>query len=74
MNNFVTPPSQTAAQSANSLAFAGNRLATCSSLNEGLDVNFIYADFWFEGDLPQLTQDHNTALAARRKRKIRQRR
>eukprot|EP00339_Tiarina_fusa_P018132 CAMPEP_0117031182 /NCGR_PEP_ID=MMETSP0472-20121206/22446_1 /TAXON_ID=693140 ORGANISM="Tiarina fusus, Strain LIS" /NCGR_SAMPLE_ID=MMETSP0472 /ASSEMBLY_ACC=CAM_ASM_000603 /LENGTH=383 /DNA_ID=CAMNT_0004739463 /DNA_START=48 /DNA_END=1199 /DNA_ORIENTATION=+ len=74
MNNFVTPPSQTAARSANSLEFARNRLATCSSLNEGLDVNFVYVDFWYEGDLPQLTQEHNMALANRRQRQIRKRR
>lgn len=70
VNNFVTPPSQTAAQSANSLSFARNRVETCSTMND-LDVNFVYVDFWFEGNLPQLTQEHNFALGTQRKRKVR---
>jgi hypothetical protein len=71
VNDFQSPPSQSAAQTLNSLEFAKNRIDTCSELNEGLDVNFIYADFWNEGDLIELTQQHNAALAARRERRIR---
>jgi hypothetical protein len=71
VNNFVTPPAQASAKTVNEVEFAKNRIETCSQLNENLDVNFIYADFWSEGDLPRLTQEHNTELAARRRRNVR---
>lgn len=71
VNSFVTPPDQSAARTVNSYDFAKLRMETCSDLNEYLDVNFIYADYWSEGDLPRLTQEHNTALAGRRSRMIR---
>lgn len=70
VNSFVTPPDQNAARTANSYDFAKLRLETCSETNENLDVNFIYADYWSEGDLPRLTQEHNAALASRRGRKL----
>jgi hypothetical protein len=71
LNNFVTPPDQSAARTVNSYNFAKLRMETCSELNDSLDVNFIYADYWSEGDLPRVTQEHNTALAGRRRRMIR---
>jgi hypothetical protein len=71
VNNFVVPPSQSASQTLNSLGFAKSRIDTCSALNEDLDVNLIFADFWNEGDLIELTQQHNAALAARRERRMR---
>ena len=71
VNSFVTPPDQSAARTVNSYDFAKLRMETCSDLNDFLDVNFIYADYWSEGELPRLTQKHNTALAAHRRRMIR---
>jgi hypothetical protein len=68
INSFVTLPSQTDAATLNSLSFAETRLEACSALNDSADVNLIFADFWSEGDLPRLAQQHNTALALRRQR------
>mmetsp|Transcript_58066 Transcript_58066/g.173301 ORF Transcript_58066/g.173301 Transcript_58066/m.173301 type:complete len:91 (+) Transcript_58066:1343-1615(+) len=55
VNSFVTPPNSIAAQEANNLGFAKERLSKCSSMT-GLLPNFITVDFWSEGDLPQLVQ------------------
>jgi len=71
INNFISPPDQAEAKTVNEYEFAKNRIATCSDVNEGLDVNFIYADFWSEGDLPRLTQEHNAGLVSRRWRAVR---
>ena len=32
-------------------------------------MNFVYADFWYEGDLPRVVQEHNSALAAHTRRR-----
>jgi hypothetical protein len=75
VNSFVSPPSQSESQILNSYDFAKARISACSDYYSGLDVNLVFADFWEEGDLPRVTQDHNAALAqARRKqrRKLRQ--
>lgn len=66
INTFISPPSQLGSEKLNALSFAKNRLAHCSSLNDFADVNVIFADFWSEGELPQLAQEHNAALASRR--------
>jgi len=71
VNNFITPPAQDKAKTVNEFDFAKNRIAMCSELNENLDVNFILVDFWSEGDLPRLTQEHNAALASRRRKLFR---
>ena len=68
VNNFITPPDQVAARTLNSKTFAENRITTCSEDNQFLDVNFVYVDYWSEGDLPELTQEHNTDLALGRRR------
>jgi hypothetical protein len=67
INSFVTPPSQSAAETLNSLEFARGRLKTCSSLNDSAAVNLMFADFWSVGDLPQLAQEHNSVLVSRRR-------
>ena len=67
INSFVTPPSQLAAETLNSLEFARARLETCSSLNDSADINLMFADFWSVGELPQLAQEHNVALVSRRR-------
>lgn len=64
VNSFVTPPSQSVAKTVNSLKFARTRLESCSTLNDSANVNLIFADFWSEGDLPQLAQEHNVALGS----------
>ena len=67
LNNFVTMPTQSAAQTMNAYDYLANRIDTCSSFHNGLDVNFVYVDFWNEGDLPRLVQERNSALAMQRK-------
>jgi hypothetical protein len=62
VNSFVTPPSQSVAATLNSLDFARTRLKRCSSLNDSANVNIIFADYWSEGELPRLAQEHNVAL------------
>jgi hypothetical protein len=64
VNSFVTPPSQSVAETVNSLEFARTRLESCSSLNDAANVNIIFADYWSKGELPQLAQEHNGALLA----------
>ena len=75
VRSFVTPPSQTYSAAINSYDFAKKRNAACSEHQQKIsgndrNVNFVYADFWFEGDLPRVAQEHNAALAyTRRKEK-----
>jgi hypothetical protein len=71
INSFVTPPSQTDAKTLNSLSFAKTRLETCSALNDAADVNLMFADFWSEGALPSLAQQHNAALSVSRRQQRR---
>jgi hypothetical protein len=68
VNNFVSPPSQGNSRVLNSMEFAKDRIDACSK-QHNRDVNFIYADFWSEGDLPQLVQSHNLDLARKRERR-----
>lgn len=51
----------------NEYNYASGRIDTCSSLNGDMDVNFIYVDFWSEGDIPRLVQERNTAMALQRR-------
>lgn len=67
LNNFISSPSPTAAATMNEYDYIANRIQTCSSINGNLDVNFVYVDFWHEGDLPRLVQDRNSALTLARK-------
>lgn len=67
LNNFITIPIQSNAEIMNEYSYVSNRIDTCSSLNDNLDVNLIYVDFWSEGDLPRLVQERNAAMAVRRR-------
>ena len=71
VNSFVSPPRISSAETINAYDFAKDRIANCSALQSGLDVNVVYADFWSEGDLPRVTQEYNRALAQARRRKLR---
>ena len=68
VNNFIIPPSEDASGTLNSYSEANNLIDTCSAVI-GTDVNFIIADFWSDGDLPRVTQEHNLARASQRQRK-----
>jgi hypothetical protein len=70
VNNFLSPPSNAISKTLNSMEFAGERIKACSEQNN-LDVNFLYADFWSEGNLPQLVQEYNLELAARNRGNVR---
>jgi hypothetical protein len=73
LNNFVSPPSQDAAMTLNSYDTAKTYIDQCSQIL-GTDINFLITDFWSEGELPRMTQDHNTARAAQRRRLLEDRR
>jgi hypothetical protein len=66
LNNFVSPPSQDDAKTLNSYDTAKTYIDTCSQVF-GTDVNFLITDFWSEGELPRMTQDHNMARAEQRR-------
>lgn len=66
VNNFVSPPSQEAAAVLNSYSEAKNLIDTCSTIL-GTDVNFLLADFWSEGELPRVAQEHNLVRAVQRR-------
>ena len=66
LNNFVSPPSQTSAQTLNEHSAATAFVDACTELLR-TDVNFVLVDFWEDGDLPKVTQEHNTALARQRR-------
>lgn len=68
LNNFVSPPSQNSAQILNKYSAASDYVSTCSNMI-GTDINFLLVDYWSEGELPRVTQDHNEARALQRKRK-----
>uniref|UniRef100_A0A8J9SXM9 Uncharacterized protein n=1 Tax=Phaeodactylum tricornutum TaxID=2850 RepID=A0A8J9SXM9_PHATR len=65
VNNFVTLPSSNAAGVLNRLNFVQQHVQQCSALNDGLDVNLVFVDFWHKGNLPEAVQLHNSALARR---------
>ncbi len=67
LNNFVSPPVQSSARKMNEYDYVANRIDTCSSFHGGLEVNFVYIDFWSEGDVPRLVQERNAAKVLRRK-------
>jgi hypothetical protein len=67
LNNFISTPSSSAATVMNEYDYIANRIQECSSINGDLDVNFVYVDFWDEGDLPRLVQERNSALALARR-------
>jgi hypothetical protein len=67
LNNFISIPTQSDAQTMNEYNYISDRIETCSALNDDLEVNFVYVDFWSEGDLPRLVQERNAAMALRRR-------
>lgn len=71
VTSFVTPPNEDAAVTINTASFLRDRMETCSRHNGLLDVNLLYVDFWSIGDMPEMVQNHNRALAARRRSKRR---
>mmetsp|Transcript_825 Transcript_825/g.1962 ORF Transcript_825/g.1962 Transcript_825/m.1962 type:complete len:413 (+) Transcript_825:58-1296(+) len=75
INNFVTSPSQSAAEVVNEYEFAKNKMAECKTQYNNLDANSILVDFWQSGDMVQLQQDTNEArgAAAARRRQRNQR-
>jgi hypothetical protein len=73
VNNFVATPSEDAARTLNSYSEAKDRIDACSAII-GTDVNFLIADFWSEGELPRVTQEHNLARAVQQRRRRRSRR
>lgn len=67
LNNFLSMSTESTAKTMNEYSYLSNRVDTCSSLHNGLDVNLVYVDFWNEGDLPRLVQERNSALTMQRK-------
>ena len=65
LNNFVSPPSRGTAENLNSYSTATKYVDECSALIN-TDINFLLVDYWSEGDIPRVTQDHNAARALRR--------
>lgn len=45
----------------NEYDYISSRIDECSAINDDLEVNFVYIDFWSQGDLPRLVQDRNIA-------------
>lgn len=70
VNTFLQVPfSLSAYKTINSEDFLDDRIDACSSLNSGLDVNFIIVDFWHVGDLLQVVQTRNANLVPSQARK-----
>ena len=68
ITSHVSPPSQVDSVTINSYNFAKKRNVDCSEQLQNqndvnMEVNFVYADFWFEGDLPRVVQEHNAGIA-----------
>ena len=70
VTNFVTPPDESVAEVVNSKESVESRIQACSDF-QGLDVNLVYVDFWSIGDLPEVVQTYNKALAQRRRKERR---
>ena len=68
VNTFVTPPDENTAEIVNSLSFIRRRLNRCAAV-AGLIPNFIYVDFWSNGDVPFISQARNVALAETKQRR-----
>ena len=70
-NNFVTGnspfgqfvPSQSAARKINSLDFAKPMCQVCEQMHN-VPMNLIAVDFWNNGNIPELVQQHNEMLLA----------
>jgi hypothetical protein len=66
VNSFVTPSSQSTSETINSRDFANRRIDTCSRVNRNRTVTTYYVDFWSLGEVPQMVQARNAALAQQR--------
>lgn len=66
LNNFVSPPSRSSAETLNEYSAASEYVETCTALLK-TDINFLLVDFWSVGEVPRVTQDHNRALASQRR-------
>jgi hypothetical protein len=69
VNSFVTPPTESESETINSRDFLEARLQACSDA-AGVDVNLMTVDFWNVGNLTEVVQTYNKALAQRRKLKL----
>jgi hypothetical protein len=79
VNNFITTNGfgdaderKAVARKVNALEFAQKRIEDCGAVvnntrllgGEG-DVNLLYVDFWQQGDIVQVVQEHNRKLGRR---------
>lgn len=72
LNAFLTIPSRDVSSSLlNTKAFLQDHIQACSDINDGLDVNVVFVDFWSEGNLPEVVQIHNWRLGQSQGRKMR---
>ena len=62
VNNFVTPPDVEASKIANSKESLDSRLTECANLNN-MRPNFVYIDFWSEGETAKWIQYANQQKA-----------
>lgn len=72
LNNFVSPPKRSAAKEVNEYAAAKDYINDCMR-QLGEDINFVLVDFWSEGDLLRVTQEHNAKRALQRRQRERDR-
>lgn len=69
LNLFTSIPSREVSSTLlNTQAFLEDHIQACSQINNGLDVNVLFVDFWEEGDLPEVVQNHNSNLANQRRK------
>ena len=76
INVFLKIPSKSIQSTTlNNKSFLQDHIAMCSFINNGLDVNVVFVDFWSEGSLPEVVQIHNQGLISvgqqqRRRRRL----
>ena len=70
LNNFVSPPRRSSAKEVNAYEAAKDYVDDCTR-QLGEDINFVLVDFWSEGDLPRVTQEHNAKRALQRRERDR---
>jgi len=70
LNNFVSPPRRSYAKEVNAYEAAKDYVDDCTR-QLGEDINFVLVDFWSEGDLPRVTQEHNAKRALQRRERDR---
>jgi hypothetical protein len=65
VNNYVTLANPIAAGTVNSVEFAEERAAACSTQNN-LPVNLLAVDFWTRGSIVELVQNYNEGLVVQK--------